>query len=323
MSQINRIIIYRKEFHMIQLFTHSDLDGVACSILAKLAYDDSVNVTFCNYDDIDTSIVDFLRNIENPVDMIHITDISVSDAVAIVLDAKDQTTCRLFDHHPTAFHLTKYPWCTIMESSPLTNLKTSGTELYYLYLDHKGMLNKYDKQCLRRFVDMVTDWDTWRWSNKGKFGELSKKLNDLLYLYGRDNFISRCIDDIMLSKFPNFTSLDNTILDIEQRRINEYISLKNSQMTKQYVFGKYCGIVFADKYFSELGNSLCKLNPDIDFVTMIDIGNCSISYRTIKDDIHLGRDIAKPLGGGGHPKSAGSTFSKDIISEIIKLLVDC
>ena len=51
---------------------------------------------------------------------------------------------------------------------------------------------------------------------------------------------------------------------------------------------------------------------EIDFVAMIDIDDCAVSYRTIKDDIDLGKDVAAKFGGGGHPKAAGSEFSVDV-----------
>ena len=35
----------------IKLFTHTDLDGVGCAILAKLAFE-NVDIEYCNYDDI-------------------------------------------------------------------------------------------------------------------------------------------------------------------------------------------------------------------------------------------------------------------------------
>ena len=51
---------------------------------------------------------------------------------------------------------------------------------------------------------------------------------------------------------------------------------------------------------------------------MIDMGSHTVSYRSIKDDINLGKDIASKFGGGGHPKSAGSIFSKDIVMNIVE-----
>ena len=107
------------------------------------------------------------------------------------------------------------------------------------------------------------------------------------------------------------------ILDIKQKEIDDYIKAKDKQMFTSDLCGKVCGFVFAEKYFSELGNRLCQLHPEIDFVAMIDM-NGNVSYRTVKDDIDLGKDVAKLFGGGGHPKAAGSRFSKDVQLKLIK-----
>ena len=84
------------------------------------------------------------------------------------------------------------------------------------------------------------------------------------------------------------------------------------------VCGKVCGFVFADIYVSELGNRLCKMHPEIDYVSMIDIDGCTVSYRTVKEDIDLGKDVASLFGGGGHPKAAGSKFSQEIKLKVVE-----
>ena len=53
------------------------------------------------------------------------------------------------------------------------------------------------------------------------------------------------------------------------------------------------------------------MHPEIDFVAMNDMSG-TVSYRTVKEDIDLGKDVAQLIGGGGHPKAAGSEFSKEI-----------
>lgn len=41
----------------IKLFTHTDLDGVGCAVLAYLAFGrENVDVEYCNYDDINDAI---------------------------------------------------------------------------------------------------------------------------------------------------------------------------------------------------------------------------------------------------------------------------
>ena len=86
--------------------------------------------------------------------------------------------------------------------------------------------------------------------------------------------------------------------------------------------GRECGFVFAEKYVSELGNRLCKMHPEIDFIAMIDMGTKTVSYRTVKDDIDLGKDIAQLFGGGGHPKAAGSEFSDNVQFKVIEKIFD-
>ena len=78
------------------------------------------------------------------------------------------------------------------------------------------------------------------------------------------------------------------------------------------------GVVIADKYHSELGNKLCIMNKDIDFVAIINM-DTSISYRTVRDNVNVG-EIAKELGGGGHPKASGSQIDKIIVNNLIESL---
>ena len=76
------------------------------------------------------------------------------------------------------------------------------------------------------------------------------------------------------------------------------------------------GVVFAEKYFSELGNELCTRNPNLDYVAMVNVGTYSISYRTIKENIDVGQ-VAKRYGGGGHQKAAGSKFKPYLVTQFI------
>ena len=44
----------------IKLFTHTDLDGIGCGILAKYIYKGNVDIEYCNYDDVNTKVGEFL-----------------------------------------------------------------------------------------------------------------------------------------------------------------------------------------------------------------------------------------------------------------------
>lgn len=41
---------------MVKLFTHTDLDGIGCAVLAKLAFGKYVDISYCDYDNIDSTV---------------------------------------------------------------------------------------------------------------------------------------------------------------------------------------------------------------------------------------------------------------------------
>lgn len=298
---------------MIKLFTHTDLDGVGCAVLAQLAFKENVDITYCNYDDIDKNVEKFIERKLLPEDICHITDISIKEELAKKID-ENSAQFYLLDHHPTAFVLNKYYWCTVVLED--NGIKTSGTEMYYKWLIENGCLES--NETLDNFVRVVRDYDTWCWASLGDDGLICKQVNDLLYLYGRDAFIHWCLSEINDEVFPRLCAKDELALSIRQKEIDDYVEEKNKQLFAAVMCGRVCGFVFAEKYFSELGNRLCKMHPEIDYVAIIDIADGTVSYRTVKDDIDLGKDVAKVFGGGGHPKAAGSQISKEVQLKVIE-----
>ena len=60
---------------MRELFTHTDLDGIGCAVLATLAFHKDVTIHYCNYETINEQVNDFLDHDHGGE--IFITDISV------------------------------------------------------------------------------------------------------------------------------------------------------------------------------------------------------------------------------------------------------
>ena len=298
-------------------------DGVGCAVLAKLAFDNEcddelVDVEFCNYDDVNEKVEEYFNNHLDYEYDCYVTDISVSEELARKIDDYVTEPCKgtsyqLLDHHATALELNKFSWCKVRTEDIETDIKTCGTELFYKWLVEFGYLSKCD--VLDRFVEVVRDYDTWRWAELGEEGIICKQVNDLLYIYGREKFIRWCMSEINDCVFPTLCASDELVLKIKQREIDDYIKAKNKQVIVDKLYGKTCGFVFAERYFSELGNKLCQMHPELDFVAMINMDGI-VSYRTLKDDIDLG-EIAKSFGGGGHPKAAGSKLTDEIQFEVI------
>lgn len=297
---------------MIKLFTHTDLDGVSCEILGRIAFGENIDVVRCGYGNIDDKVEEFI-NSDEEYDKLFITDISVKKELADALNNVSDKVI-LLDHHKTALWLNEYPYALVQVEDESVG-KMCGAYLFYEYLkkNHKEF---NDTPALKLFIDYVRMYDTWEWKEKYD-NIIPKRLNDLMYIDGPNEFI----DKMVYRLGNNLFILDDTDLmklQIEQTYINSYIAQKNETlMINDDLFPEYIvGITFADKYISELGNKLCELHPELDFVVLINMSTLTVSYRTVKDDLDLS-DIAKGFGGGGHPKASGSRFDVSIVNDIL------
>ncbi len=316
---------------MIKLFTHTDLDGVGCAIIAKVILGRNiVDVEYCDYDNIDDRIAEFIstKDYDN-YSHVYITDLSINkeNAEKIENTFPDNFTdgfnlgehFTLLDHHPTALWLNKYFWATVKEIDDETKEKVCGTRLFFTELldTHEFYHLKTNRlYALLDFVEIVNKYDTWLW--KEVYDDIEpKKWNDLFHILGRDRFIEQTIDKIR--NHTMFTVTDKLMLELEQEKIDRYIENKQKQMIVENILGYKAGIVFAEQYHSQLGNILSEQNTDLDFVAIVDVGK-SVSYRTTKDNIHLGKNIAKIYGGGGHAKAAGSLITNKVRSTILELI---
>ena len=297
---------------MIKLFTHTDLDGVSCEILGKIAFGEDIDVVRCNYGDIDTKVEEFINGAEE-YDKLFITDISVKKELANALNNVSDKVI-LLDHHKTALWLNEYPYALVQVEDESVG-KMCGAYLFYEYLkkNHKEF---DDTPALKLFIDYVRMYDTWEWKEKYD-NIIPKRLNDLMYMDGPNEFIDKMVYRLGNNLFI-FDDTDLMKLQIEQTYINSYIAQKNETlMVNDYLFPGYTvGITFADKYISELGNKLCELHPELDFVVLINMSTLTVSYRTVKDNLDLS-DIAKGFGGGGHPKASGSRFDASIVNDML------
>lgn len=325
----------------VKLFTHTDLDGCGCAIVANNAFSD-VDVEYCNYDEINEKILDFLEN-DKPTnyDRIFITDISFNEEVAERLDLIHRggvSGVQLVDHHPTALWLAeKYPmWCHVrveesnlaplqpegvFNYSPRKHVASSGTTLFYKFLRNKHIPCIERNLTLKAFAEAVRRYDTWEWHNI--YGnDHPKRLNDLLYLIGQEKFVERFSNNPL----PTFTDTELTLLEVEEFRCKSYIEKKilEAEFTTVTVGGKEYRVayVFAEQYGSLLGNVIAEKYPSMDFVALIDASCDKVSIRGIHDHLDLGNDVAMVLGqyhktnGGGHKKACAFSFTREISSDV-------
>lgn len=288
----------------IKLFTHTDLDGIGCAIVALKAFGDRVDIEYCDYDNINDRVAAFLDSDNSEYLRVFITDISVNETIAARIDSELSTKeVALLDHHKTADWLNCYEWAFV-ETESVVGIKRSGTDMLCVEI---GLF--LASRELEDFVSKVRRYDTWEWSTK--YNDVhAKEINDLFYIIGRDRFVQRFTANPSIE----FTDAERLLLDLERDKIDAYKTSKLRDVVFREIGGYRVGIVFAERYHSELGNYLAIKCADTDFIALINPSK-SVSYRGVdKTDVGL---FAKERGGGGHRNAAGSPITEAMKSRII------
>lgn len=288
---------------MIRLITDSDLDGVSCGILAKLAFEEDVEVVYTSPRWIDNRAQDALGHTARLI----ITDLSVSPEVAKKMDAQAKAgrAVRLIDHHATALYLNEYSWADV-KPEEADGRKTSAASLFYDDLVKNDKLKQ--TEALDKYIDWVRQYDTWEWDERGTYQ--AKQLNSLFGLLGRDVFEEEMVTRLKDDPYEfQLTDTEQTLLRVEERKIERYISSKKRQVVQVEVDGLVMGVVYAENYQSELGNLLNEAYPHLDLITMVNPGTKGLSFRTIHDEVDVSK-VAANYHGGGHPKASGAELTE-------------
>lgn len=305
----------------VKLFTHIDLDGVGCAIVANTTFNKQcVDVEYCNYDDFDGRFQKFLTS-DNDYDLVFITDISPREDKTVELIKESSLKIKMLDHHPTVTYLNTYSWADVFPeiTDPTgTTVRTCGTSLLYSYLINNGYIQR--DETITDLVEKIRRYDTWEWTTKYN-DEQARDLSSLLHLVGIEEFVERFSTNLDY----RLTDSEAFLVKMERARTDSYIKSKLKHVviraTDKFPGKLYrIAMIFAEQYASELGNAIALANPEVDFVMVIN-PHGSVSYRTVKEDVHVGK-IAESLGGGGHAKAAGSAMPADLLPTLFCDILD-
>ena len=298
----------------VKVFTHTDLDGLGCAFLLKTEYG-SVDISYLDYKNINTDILKFINKGEvNNFDKIYITDISVSEEVAEIIDKKYSDLFILIDHHinDSTSHLYKYNWVTLKGNKDINdNELCSGTWLVYQHISKNWMIKS---DFVKDIVTSIDRYDTWLWKTKYNNFRRSKDLNDIFHLIGRDKFL----DDLLFQFDSNNdkyipSEVNLALLQLNEEKYQRMLENCNKYMQRINYKDYIIGVVYTTEFVSELGNDLAKKYVDLDFIALVNLNSGYVSFRGVKDYIHLG-NFAKELGeslnssGGGHSASSSMTL---------------
>ncbi|MBU3573188.1 oligoribonuclease [Priestia aryabhattai] len=297
---------------MYKLLSHTDLDGVGCGVLAKLAFGDRIKIRYNSIASLNREVEWFLENEERNTHLF-ITDLSVNEENEKRLEEFSQTggKVQLLDHHKTALHFNEYEWGHVVVEDNEGSL-ASGTSLFYEYLIENELIQT--SNAVDEFVELVRQYDTWEWEKNNN--QEAHRLNALFFLISIDEFEEKMVNRLQNSDHFFFDEFEQKILDMEEDKVERYIRRKRRELVQTSIGDYLAGIVYAESYHSELGNELGKEYPHLDYIAMLNMGGKRISLRTIHDHVDVS-EVAGHYGGGGHSKAAGCSLTNEAYNQFV------
>ena len=278
----------------------ADPDGVTPIILSKLVFEEFDYILSENKD-----VNSNVRNNLDKYDFIYVVDLNISEELADYIEENYKDKIMILDHHLSCDNMNKYSFIEVN-----ANGKESGTSLYYKYL-----LNNYNNDLLNRestklLVEHVRTMDIYDFSKTSK--EEAEKLEMIFKIYGKDRFIDKYYN-VIINDLELYSKEDLNLVELEKGRIKRYIEEK--EFIEISLDNKRVGVVFAERYISELGNYLINKYDYLDYIVLINMDK-KISYRgNGKVDLSV---IAKKFGGGGHINAAGNCLPSGLKEKVIK-----
>lgn len=294
------------------LITHTDMDGAGCEVVFRtFNRGNDIQVFSTDYDGVDSIIRYILSTFQPDSCTITMADISPDDRDGLTELVDRGYRVEFYDHHPTSEWVGEIiPNAVMLPDGP-----ESGASLLYRELERRHALRN---RRLAEFVDTVRSWDTWEWVSTQRVQ--AKNLSVLFYMLGYDNFVEIYTDRFIGNQDVPLIPQEHMMfvkarMDSSQRLIDR--TTPETVITRR-IFGYTAAILFAGSGFSFSDGAYQFLTryPDYDIMINVDLGRGTLSYRTIRDYIHLG-ELASRLGGGGHDRSAGSPIPKEAISRIL------
>lgn len=299
------------------IITHCDLDGIGAAIIGKVVFNkQKVDMKFCGYHNVNEKTLEALE--KNIYSHVFITDISVNEETAKIIEDKYKGKVTLLDHHANLDYLDKYDWATVEPGDGTKRGCESGTSLFYKFLLETCKFTT--NQAIENFVEKVRCYDTWDWANFDN-DEEAKQLNDYFGKLGFYEFIDVYTHKLMANDTELFDETAKAILKCTQKSIDQAVKTKNKSMVIKKIEKYTIGFLFTEIYHSEIGNKLLSLNPQLDAVILIDIARNKISLRsTDNSDFDCSVIGKRWFGGGGRKNTGGANIPPELMEKIQELL---
>lgn len=284
---------------MTYLFTHEDLDGVGCAVIAHIAFPFDLYVKYCSYRSINDDINSFLDTASSDARIL-ISDISVDEATAQRLDSWN---VQMYDHHPINV---LRDWMIVDATG-----NECGTSLV------ATALLPDMTPAVAEFVEAIRLFDTWQFEKNAM--SLSERLNELHNLLGHRGFVEMVVPSLSAGEpftIPHFFEL--AISNSFAAR-DRYFEKKEKAMITTTFEDYKTGLVFADRDISLMAEYVFQRHPELEIVAVCYMP-AGISLRTRRDDIDL-TEICRRRGGGGHQKASAFYLPKETAGHAVDVIL--
>lgn len=300
------------------LFTHeSDIDGIGCVILGKLAFKEIDYVLCHNVEELEHKFRDYIEGSKlNNYDKIYVTDLALYDpSLTMVEQSSLKEKVKVFDHHQRAIEskMNRYSFTKIIEEDD--NKKRCATDLFYEYLTENNYLEK--TKSLDLFVEMTRLEDVWQWKTDKEIGIQAHDLAILFNIIGKEKYIEIIINKLTTSKNDfKYSDTEKDLIKNKKEEYNKIIKeiIDNGEYLIDELGNKFLIVFSKYEYRNEIPEYFRNKNEShIKYViiTALDKGEYGQkSYRSIEENFDVNK-LAMLHGGGGHIGAAAVNITKD------------
>ena len=327
------------------LFTHTDLDGAGCAVLFKYLCDHR-GMTEVEYSIFNADISKLYETVTTAVSSTEV-DANTEIVFAALCCGEELMkrlterfkTIRVFDHHVTNSWANVCPGVDahVYEHNSAGHLE-SGTSI--LWSQYRDELNN---PVIVKFTNAVRSYDNFEFKVIDNPDAI--RMNKLFSILGMEAFCTKYSEFLRIQNsegtakhsfvvdaaneiIESVEIIDETLgfvvdtsLKLEREKIDRIVNGTEKKIMHfdTTIDDERCVIfnVISGMNMSDLGAQYLNAHPEYSIFIWFDMNRKGFSYRSTRDDIDVSV-IASKMGGGGHPKAAGSLIPQQMYAKIVE-----
>lgn len=291
-----------------RLLTHSDLDGAAASVVARLA-DPLVQVVWCSYG---ASLAQAWADLVADLEAGELQEGWVADlSPAAPQLAQLRRDILLVDHHQHGAWAEQWRAGRGQSGAAYGSTwdpRRCGAQLLYLGLRRRlGQLETGVRGQLAHWLDVVAAWDLWLLGSPLR--ALAEAHQELVGILGLAEYADRCLGRLVEGVSPSRLDREEQLLvDCQRRQVARYVAQVVARAVKtQDADGRTYAAAVVCQHHHHVGQALLAWDG-VQYVELVDPEAGAVRLRS-SGQVDVGA-LAQARGGGGHPGAAGYPLRK-------------